>query len=162
MNDYANITALNKIYTIPEPKDSYYKINPEQFEDTSSSSSSLDIKPRAKEFGIKLKGLVDSGEVNIYCFDVEMLIIVNVYKICNSNNETKRSILINIVFPKQRYPPRFDQIKLYETFEIADKITKGFKIGIKFPTAIILEVIIKHGISWILVGPICAAIGFCD
>ena len=167
MNDYVHLTISNKLYQLPESEESdfkvsYYKINHEELEGTSASSSSFDIETRAKEFGIKLKGLIDMGEVTIFSSDIEILITVNILKFCNSTHETKGSIIINIVFPKQRYPPRYDQIKLDETFEIADKITKGFKIGHKFATAVILECIIKKGITSILAGPISASIGFSD
>ena len=161
MNDYVHLTAINTLYQIPESKDSYYKINPEELDDNSTSSF-LNIKPRAKEFGIKLKGLIESGEVSIYAKNVEILILVNIFKICNSNHETKGAIIINIVFPKERYPPRYDLIKLDEVYENADKITKAFKLGKVYAAAIILECIIKKGIKHILAGPISAAIGFSD
>ena len=162
MNDFVSLTSLSTISQLPEKKDSYYKITQEQFEDISSPSSSFDIKQRAKEFGIKLKGLVDSGEVIITCSDEQLLIIVNVFKICNSINETKGSIILKIIFPKQRHPPKPDQVNLSETFQIADKIDRGFKISNQSASAVILETIIKSGIDSILSGPICASIGFCD
>ena len=93
-----------------------------------------------------------------------MLIVVNIFKICNCNsaNETKGSIIINIEFPKERYPPQDYNLKSDEVFEIAGKITYGFKLGIKYAVAAILECVIKKGITYILAGPICAAIGFSD
>ena len=162
INDFIRMTVINSLYRISESNDSYYKISPEEPQDITSSSSSFDISPRAKELGIKLKGLIDSGEVIIASCHVDIMIIVNIFKISNSSHETKGSIIINIVFPKQRYPPLHNQNKLSETFEIADKITKGFKLGNKFASAVILECIIKKGITYILAGPICAAIGFND
>ena len=111
---------------------------------------------------MKLKGLVDLGEVIIYAFKPEMLIVVNIFKLCNSTNETKGSIIINIVFPKQRYPPLYHNLKSDEIFEMAGKITYGFKLGIKYAVAAILECVIKKRITYILAGPICAAIGFSD
>ena len=165
MNDYVHLTSSNSIYPLDQielSKHSYYKIKPEEPEDILDSSSSFDISPRAKEFGIKLKGLIESGEVVIYANDPEMLIVINIFKICNYTNETKGSIIINIEFPKERYPPQDYNLKSDEVFEIAGKITYGFKLGIKYAAAAILECVIKKGITYILAGPICAAIGFSD
>ena len=63
------------------------------------SSDIFDIKPRAKELGMKLKPLINDGEIFINAAGNYIRIAVNVYKSKMNNIEDSGSVIITIYIP---------------------------------------------------------------
>ena len=86
--------------------DSYFKIcfNPLDYL-PNLSFSIFDIKPRAKEFGMKLKGFIDDGEVFVNSSFNAIKIVVNVYKVVYSSCTDTGSVTIKISLPDNRNRP---------------------------------------------------------
>ena len=119
------------------------------------SSDIFDIKPRAKELGMKLKPLINDGEIFINAAGNYIRIAVNVYKSKMNNIEDSGSVIITIYIP----PSSKREGKSFKD-EDAYKVKKAFSIGFKAVAGIILFKILKGGIGAIMGGPVGAAIGF--
>ena len=95
VNEYITVT-ISKSFYIEKEGDSYYKITfnllltfiPD------FSSNIFDIRPRAKEFGIKLKGIIDDGEIIINSSLNTIKISDGVYK--------SGALLISVVLKAQQ------------------------------------------------------------
>ena len=163
INNYISVTLSSSISS-SYYYDSYFKItfNPLDYLPIFNFNI-FDINPRAKEFGMKLKGFIDEGEVFINSSLDRISIVVNVYKVVNSDCTDTGSVKITIILPENRNDP--DNCQNYanektEEIEDANKIKKAFGIGALAVGGIILAKIIKGGIGAILGGPVGAAIGF--
>ena len=159
-----NISVTLSSTTSYISNDSYFKItfNPLDYLPTFSIDI-FDIKPRAKQFGMKLKGFIDEGEVFVNSSFDELEIVVNVYKVAHSYSEDTGSVKITISFPNNRNPPYICEDKVYgmtEESQDAENIKKAFGMGAVAVGGIILAKIIKGGIGAILGGPVGAVLGF--
>ena len=104
VNEYITVT-ISKSFYIEKEGDSYYRItfNPLENFIPDFSSNIFDVKPRAKEFGIKLKGIIDDGEIFVNSSLNYIKITVCVYKSGGPFNFSgfKGSIVIKINFPEK-------------------------------------------------------------
>jgi hypothetical protein len=155
INPFVKVELSRTIYS-SSGNDSYFKIcfNPFDFI-PNISFSIFDIKPRARELGMKLKPLIDDGEIFINSFRNLIRITVNVYKSKWGNYADSGSVAITIIIPpsSNREGKRFKN-------EDAQNVQKAFAMGALAIGGIILFKVIKGGIGAIVAGPVGAAIGF--
>lgn len=153
-------------YMCEGSSDSYFKIAFNPFDYLPNISFGIfDIKPRAKEFGMKLKGFIDEGEVFVNASFDTIKIAVNVYKVVGSDCTDTGSVTIAISLPNNGDGPYEDEeeeeaYEMTEERKDAENIKKAFGIGALAVGGIILAKVIKGGIGAILGGPVGAAIGF--
>ena len=161
INNYISITLSSSISYVSS-SDSYFKItfNPFDYLPDFSFLNIFDIKPRAKQFGMKLKGFIDEGEVFVSSFLDTISIVVNVFKVVDSDCTDTGSVIITIHLPDNKNKPNNYAYEKTEENEDANKIKEAFGIGALAVGGIILAKIIKGGIGAILGGPVGAAIGF--
>lgn len=155
INPFVKVTLSRTIYS-SSGNDSYFKIGFNPFEFIPNISFGIfDIKPRARELGIKLKPIIDDGEIFINSYENLIRITVNVYKSKWRNYEDSGSVAITIIIPpsSKREGKRFKN-------EDAQNVQKAFAIGALAVGGIILLKVIKGGIGAIVAGPVGAAIGF--
>ena len=169
-NEFISVTLYGSLSILYEC-DSYYKIGfkysekngipfPNKF-----SGFGMSIDSRAKEFGIKLWGLVDNGEVYVNVFSNSLKLTVNVFKLKGSEEELNISLIIKINFPpddvRERSFKRYKQeVKEYYRDEDTEVLIKSLEVGATAVGAVILAKIIKGGIGAILAGPFGAILGF--
>jgi hypothetical protein len=115
----------------------------------------FDIKPRAKELGMKLTPIIDNGEIFINSYSNVIKIVVNVYKAKFRNYGDSGSVTIEIMIP----PSSNREGKRFEDKE-AHNVLKAFAMGALAVGGVILYKVAKGGIGAIVGGPVGAAIGF--
>ena len=146
--------------------DSYFKINFTDAIGPSYSFGQFNVSSKAEKLGIKLKGLVDEGEIfiNYYSESKSIEIAVNVTKIRYLEYEVDFSVIIE--FDLYKYKKYLEALQEQEEKEKqkknedAEKIKKAIGAGVAVAGAIVIAKIIKGGIGALLGGPIGAAIGF--
>ncbi len=163
-NNYISVTLSSSII-YSDGSDSYFRItfNPLDYIIPNISFSIFDIKPRAKEFGMKLKRFIHEGEVFINSSMDKITIVVNVFKVVHSNSTQTGSVIIKISLPNNRNNLDYCLNYAYEDEEekeYAKKIGEAFRIGALAVGGIIVAKIIKGGIGAILGGPVGAVLGF--
>ena len=155
INEFVTVTLSRTVYSSSE-NDSYFKIGFNLLNYIPNLSFNIfDIRPRAKELGMKLAPIIDDGEIFINSYGDLIRITVNVYKRKWSNFGDSGSVVITIIIP----PSSNREGKSLEDND-AKMVQKAFAMGALAVAGIILFKIIKGGIGAILGGPIGAAIGF--
>ena len=152
---FVKVTLSRAIYS-SSGNDSYFKFGFNLFEYIPTISLGIfDIKPRAKELGIKLKPIIDDGEIFINSSGNLIRITVNVFKTRLRSYEDSGSIAITIFIPpsSKREGKRFKN-------EDAQNVQKAFAMGALAVGGVILYKVAKGGIGAIVGGPVGAAIGF--
>lgn len=155
VNPFLRVTLSRSVYC-SFGSDSYFKIsfNPLNFLPTISLGI-FDIKPRAKELGMKLTPIIDNGEIFINSYSNVIKIVVNVYKAKFGNYGDSGSVTIEIMIP----PSSNREGKRFEDKE-AQNVLKAFAMGALAVGGVILYKVAKGGIGAIVGGPVGAAIGF--
>ncbi len=155
INPFVNVKLSRSLY-YSNSEDSYYKIGFNLFEFIPDFSFDIfDIKPRAKELGMKLKPFINDGEIFINAAENFIRIAVNVYKNKVNDIEDKGSVIITIFIP----PSSKRERKSFND-EDANEVKKAFSMGCIAVGGIILFKVLKGGIGAIMAGPVGAAIGF--
>ena len=156
VNPYVHV-KLSSSVSCSDGNDSYFRIcfNPLDFIPTISFNI-FDIKPRAKELGMKLKSIIDNGEIFINSYANVIRITVNVFKNDWEDYKENGSVTISIYIPPDS---NRDKTKKYND-EDAKKVQDAFAKGALAVGGILLFKIIKGGIGSLLGGPVGAAVGF--
>ena len=141
--------------------DSYFKIgfDPWNFLPTISFDI-FDIKPSAREIGLKLKGIIKEGSVCISSSFDRITIGINIDHLKDEDYTFSGSIVITIKLPERRDDEE-NEVYAENEKEKEDlkNIQKAFGLGALAVGAIILGKIIKGGIGALVGSPIGAAIG---
>ena len=144
--------------------DSYFNINFKDEIGPSYSFGQFNISSKAEKLGIKLKGLVDEGEIFINYDSESIEIAVNVTKIRYQEYDVDFSVIIE--FDLYKYKKYLEALQKQEEREKqkknedVEKLKKAIGAGAAAAGAIVIAKIIKGGIGALLGGPIGAAIGF--
>ena len=141
--------------------DSYFKIgfNPFDFLPTISFDI-FDIKPTAREIGLKLKGIIEDGSVCINSSFDTITIGINIKQLKDEDYTFSGSIEITIKLPERRDDEENEASEKNEQERRdLENLQKAFGIGALAVGAIVLGKIIKGGIGALVGGPIGAAIG---
>ncbi len=155
INPFVKVTLSSSVYS-SSGNDSYFKIGFNLFDFIPNISFNIfDIKPRARELGMKLKPIIEDGEIFINSYINVIKIVVNVFKSGNKRYGHSGSVIITIIIPpsSKREGKRFQN-------EDAKNVLKAFGMGALAVGGVILYKVIKGGIGAIVGGPVGAAIGF--
>ena len=159
INPYIKVTLSTSTY-MDINRDSYFKIgfnpfNPLGFLPTISFSI-FSLNPRAKELGIKLKDIIDDGEICVESSLSYIAIKVCVFKSNYYYGRCRGSIKIII-----NLPPRNERKRSKKNYDKdSDNVEKAFGLGACAIAGFLLFKIVKGGIGAILGGPVGAAVGF--
>ena len=162
--------TLSETLSSSDGTDSYYKINFSYIGNSSFpipdrlSGLGFSIDRRAEQFGFRLGGLLEKGEVFINIEENSIKLTVNVFNIRKIEDEINISLIIKITIPpKEEREKIFKRYKQQEkdiyTDEDTNTIKKAFQVGATAVGAVILAKIIKAGIGAILSGPFGAFVG---
>ncbi len=154
VNPYVHVKLSSSI-SCSDDNDSYFNIGFDLLDFIPTISFDIfDIKPKAKELGMKLKSIIADGEIFINSYSNLITITVNVYKRKFKNYGDSGSLIITIIIP-----PSSKRKVTYENKDVKN-VQKAFAMGAAAVAGLILMKIIKGGIGGLVGGPAGAALGF--
>lgn len=135
------------------------------------SNDYFSIDDRAQQLAIKLKGIIDNGEVIVNPFSHLIGIQICIYKTSSDYVDFQGSVIIAIKFPSDN--ERKTQLEKSSEYSKNKEEEQEFKkvktiikdaanLGKAAIAGVILFKLIKAGIGGLFAGPFGAAVGFCS